>query len=152
MEVCTPVRQNSPLKLRIPINTIGCVGQPPLAFDLIVDPFFSSLKPLMNIDSINGKTPSNLLHLQKFMNCTGTLRLIDGRKMYIDTPSTYGFSGGPCFSITDTNEWSFIGILQGASRLWNVCTLLPQSTILWSYYDELTRTKTLINSSFKLCE
>jgi hypothetical protein len=66
MEVCTPVRQNSPLKLRIPINTIGYVGQPPLAFDLIVDPFFSSLTPLMNIDSINGKTPSNLLHLQKY--------------------------------------------------------------------------------------
>jgi hypothetical protein len=104
MEVCTPVRQNSPLKLHIPINTIGYVDHPPLSFDLILDPLFSSLTPLMKIDFINGKTPSDLLHLQKFMNCTGTLRLIDARKMYIDISSTYGFGGGPCFSITNTDE------------------------------------------------
>ncbi|CAF4033723.1 unnamed protein product, partial [Rotaria sordida] len=34
-----------------------------------------------------------------------------------DTPSTYGFSGGPCFLSSNRNQWKFIGILTGASKL-----------------------------------
>jgi hypothetical protein len=80
------------------------------------------------------------------MNCTGKLRLIDDRKMYIDTSSIYGFSGGPCFSMTNANEWSFIGMFTGSSKLWNICNLLSQSAVFWSYYDVLlTINKTLLN-------
>lgn len=145
LEVCSPIRDDIIVALDTSVNVIGYVGRSPTSFDVIMDPFFSSLSPLMTVDSIEGKTPSNFLQEHTFMNCTGTLRLIDKQKMYIDTPSTYGFSGGPCFSLTNTNPWSFNGILIGTSRLWNVCTRLTESTTFWIYYDEYTRTKTLNN-------
>ena len=71
------------------------------------------------------------------MNCTGKLRLIDGRKLYIDTPSTYGFSDGPCFFTSNFGRWSFDGLLTGASRLWNVCTSLKDSRTFLDYYKKL---------------
>ena len=71
-----------------------------------------------------------------FMNCTGTLRLTDQRMLHIDTPSTYGFSGGPCFIPKHTGEWEFIGMLIGASRLWNKCTLLQQSVAFNFHYNQ----------------
>jgi hypothetical protein len=75
------------------------------------------------------------------MNCTGTLRLMDHNKLYIDTPSTYGFSGGPCYLTSNVNQWEFTGILTGASRLWNVCTSLQHSNIFQYYYYEISQKK-----------
>ena len=127
--------------LHTSINVIGYVGRPPPAFDLIIDPFFSSLTPLMRIDSINEKTLSNMLHVGKFMNCAGNVRLIDGRKIYIDTPSTYGFSGGPCFIASGPDAWEFHGIMSGASRLWNVCISLKDSKTFMDYLNHLIKIK-----------
>jgi hypothetical protein len=142
VEVCKPKLNNIPsISDTSSINVIGFVGQPPVSFDLIVEPFFSSLLPLTSINSINGKTPDKLLLAKRFMNCTGTLRLMDRNKLYIDTPSTYGFSGGPCFLTSNVNQWEFIGILTGASRLWNVCTSLQHSNIFQYYYNEITQNK-----------
>jgi hypothetical protein len=125
------------MPVSLSVNVIGFVGRPPVSFDLLVNPYFSSYLPLIPIDSVNGKKPENLLLEYRFMNCTGTLRLKDQRTLYIDTPSTYGFSGGPCFIPTYTGEWDFIGMLTGASRLWNKCILLQQSTVFNSYYNDL---------------
>jgi hypothetical protein len=87
-----------PVSASLSVNVIGFVGRSPEAFDLIIDPYFSSYLPLITIKSINGKKHENLLSMYQFMNCTGTLRLTDQRMLYIDTPSaTYGFSGGSCF-------------------------------------------------------
>jgi hypothetical protein len=142
VEVCKPKLNNIPsISDRSSINVIGFVDQPPLSFDLIVEPFFSSLLPLISIDSINGTTPEKLLLAKRFMNCTGTLRLMDHNKLYIDTPSTYGFSGGPCFLTSNVNQSEFIGIFTGASRLWNVCTSLQHSNIFQYYYYEITQNK-----------
>ncbi|CAF1931760.1 unnamed protein product [Rotaria magnacalcarata] len=141
-EICQPKLNNN---LTIPysssINVIGYVGRPPTAFDLIVDPFFTSLSSLMTVNTINGKTPENLLINKKFMNCTGELRLTDDRKLFIDTPSTYGFSGGPCFISTSKNQWEFVGILTGASKLWNTCTALQHSNIFKHYFSEIIKRK-----------
>jgi len=81
------------------------------------------------------------------MNCTGKLRSVDQRRMYIDTPSTYGFSGSPCFLTPNVNQWEFIGFFTGESRLWNMCTLLQHSTIFQYYYSEITKNKTQDNLS-----
>ncbi|CAF4580657.1 unnamed protein product, partial [Rotaria socialis] len=141
-EICQPkLNKNPKIPYSSSINVIGYVGRPPTAFDLIVDPFFTSLSSLMAVNTINGKTPGNLLVNKKFMNCTGELRLTDDRKLFIDTPSTYGFSGGPCFLSTSKNEWEFSGILTGASKLWNACTALQHSNIFKHYYNEITKRK-----------
>ncbi|CAF4944072.1 unnamed protein product, partial [Rotaria socialis] len=66
----------------------------------------------------------NFFLIKKFMDGTGQLRLIDNRKFFIHTPSTYGFSNGPSFLSTNINQWEFIGILAEASKLWNTCTSL----------------------------
>ncbi|CAF4647828.1 unnamed protein product, partial [Rotaria socialis] len=123
------------------INVIGFVGRPPVSFDLIIDPFFSTSSPLIIIPAIHGETPEHFLLNNKFMNCTAQLRLIDNRKLFIDTPSTYGFSGGPCFLSSNRNQWGFIGILTGASKLWNTCTSLQHSTIFNYYYNEILLNK-----------
>jgi hypothetical protein len=39
------------------------------------------------------------------------------------------------FKIYD--EWEFIDLLTGASRLWNKCILLQQSPVFISYYNDL---------------
>jgi hypothetical protein len=142
LEECKPILDRSEPRSHSSVNVIGYVGRAPISFDLIIDPFFSSLTPLIRIDTVNGKTPSNVLHEHKFMNCTGKLRLIDGRKIYIDTPSTYGFSGGPCFFTSNTDEWAFDGLLTGASRLWNVCTSLKDSKAFLAYYEKVNNIKT----------
>jgi hypothetical protein len=127
------------------INVIGYVRHAPSSFDLIIDPFFPSFAPLISVDTIDGKTPANLLHEGKFMNCTGKLRLFDGNKIFIDSPSTYGFSGGPCFFTGNSDGWSFNGILNGATRLWNACTSLKGSNVFLDYYRTLNKTKALNN-------
>ncbi|CAM4843340.1 unnamed protein product [Rotaria magnacalcarata] len=138
IEVCQVALNNSqPISSGSSINVIGFVGRPPVSFDLIIDPFFSTSTPLISIPAIHGKTPEHFLLNNKFMNCTGQLRLIDNRKLFIDTPSTYGFSGGPCFLSSNRNQWEFIGILTGASKLWNTCTSLQHSTIFNYYYNEI---------------
>jgi hypothetical protein len=61
VEVCQPKLNNIPsISDRSSINVIGFVVQPPVSFDFIVEPFFSSLLPLTSINSINGKTPKQL--------------------------------------------------------------------------------------------
>ncbi|CAF1081441.1 unnamed protein product [Rotaria sordida] len=138
IEVCQAALNNSQsISSGSSISVIGFVSRPPVSFDLIVDPFFSSLSPLISIPAIHGKTPEHFFLHNKFMNCTGQLRLIDNRKLFIDTPSTYGFSGAPCVSSLNRNQWEFIGILTGASKLWNTCTSLPQSTIFNYYYNKI---------------
>ena len=119
------------------INVIGFVSQAPMSFDLIIDPHYSSYSPLMSINSIDGKTPDKLLHDQTFMNCTGDLRLIDHRRLYIDTPSTYGFTGGPCFLTLNKDPYEFNGVLTGTTRLWNTCILLTKSSVFQWYYNRL---------------
>ncbi|CAF1691597.1 unnamed protein product, partial [Adineta ricciae] len=57
--------------------------------------------------------------------------------LYIHNPATYGFSGGLCFLPKDNDEWEFTGLLTGASRLWNKCVLLQQSTAFNYYYNNL---------------
>ncbi|CAF3837219.1 unnamed protein product [Rotaria sp. Silwood1] len=142
IEVCQVALNNSQsISSGSSISVIGFVGRPPVSFDLIIDPFFSSSSPLISIPAIHGKTPENFLLNNKFMNCTGQLRLIDSRKLFIDTPSTYGFSGGPCFLSSNRNQWEFIGILTGASKLWNTCTSLQHSTIFNYYYNEILLNK-----------
>jgi hypothetical protein len=141
IEECKPILHNFQSISHTSINVIGYVDRSPLSFDLIIDPFFSSLTPLWSIDSVDGETPSDTLHPGKFMNCTGNVRLIDGRKIYIDTPSTYGFSGGPCFITSTSDGWSFHGILSSASRLWNVCISLKESKAFVAYYNELIKIK-----------
>jgi hypothetical protein len=145
LEACKPILDNIQSISHNTINVIGYVDRAPLSFDLIIDPFFSSLTPLIHIDAINGKTPSHLLQTQKFMNCTGKLRLTDGRKIYIDTPSTYGFGGGPCFFTSNGDGWSFDRLLIGASRLWNVCISLKDSKVFLAYYRKLNENKQLNN-------
>jgi len=125
----------------LPINVIGFVGRSPEAFDLVINPYFSSYLPLVTMESINGKKPENFLSLHGFMNCTGNLRLADRCMLYIDTPATYGFSGGLCFLSKYTDEWEFLGLLTGASRLWNKCILLQESTVFKSYYNDLIEHK-----------
>ncbi len=117
IEVCKPMLDNTRPSSSDSINVIGYVGHALASFDLIIDPFFWSLAPLTSIDTFNGRTPDNLLQKGKFMNCTGNLRSYDDRKIFIDTPSTYGFSGGPCFFTTNSDGWSFDGVLNGATRL-----------------------------------
>ncbi|CAF1352172.1 unnamed protein product [Adineta steineri] len=106
-----------PIRVSSAINVIGFVGRSPEALDLVIDPHFSSYLPLVTIESFNGKKPEQLLTMYQFMNCTGTLRLMDHRILYIDTPATYGFSGVLCFIPKYNDEWQFIGLLTGASRL-----------------------------------
>ncbi|CAF3906164.1 unnamed protein product [Rotaria sordida] len=138
IEVCQAALNNSQsISFSSSISVIGFVSRPPVSFDLIIDPFFSSLSPLISIPAIHGKTPEHFFLHNKFMNCTGQLRLIDDRKLFIDTPSTYGFSGAPCVSSLNRNQWEFIDILTGASKLWNTCTSLPQSTIFNYYYNKI---------------
>lgn len=138
LEVCQPKLDNSlPISAPSSINVIGFVHRSPGSFNLIVSPSFSSFFPIISIDSVDEKTPEDFLLEEQFMNCTGTLHLTDQRMLYIDTPSTFGFGGGPCFIPYDSDEWQFIGILTGASRLWNRCTLLHQSTAFKSFYSHL---------------
>ena len=138
LEAYQPKLDNSlPISAPSSISVIGFVYQSPRSFALIVSPSFSSFFPTVPIDSVDGKEPEDLLPELQFMNCTGTLRMTDQRKLYIDTPSTFGFGGGPCFIPYDSGEWQLIGILTGASRLWNRCTLLHQSTAFKSFYNQL---------------
>ena len=136
-----PLKTNQSISSSSTIGIIGFVGRPPDSFDLIINPFFSSFSPLISIPAIHGKRPEYFLLNNKFMNCTGKLRLINNKKLFIDTPSTYGFSGGPCFLPSRKNPWEFIGILTGASKLWNTCTSLQHSTIFSYYYNELILNK-----------
>ncbi|CAF0901851.1 unnamed protein product, partial [Didymodactylos carnosus] len=144
LEICTPTLNNrqsisTTLSTASSINVIGFVVRPPSSFDLIVDPYFFSHSPLISMDSVDGKKPENLLLTKQFMNCTGRLRLINPNRLFIDTPSTYGFSGAPCFTPTNAGERDFIGILTGTTKLWNKCTLLQKSTGFHYYYDKLVR-------------
>ncbi|CAF3913041.1 unnamed protein product, partial [Rotaria sp. Silwood1] len=142
IEICQAALNNSQsISSGSSISVIGFVGRPPVSFDLIIDPFFPSSSPLISIPAIHGKTPEHFLLNNKFMNCTGQLRLIDNRKLFIDTPSTYGFKCGPCFLSSDRNQWEFIGILTGALKLWNTCTSLQHSTIFNYYYNEILLNK-----------
>ncbi|CAF4920806.1 unnamed protein product, partial [Rotaria sp. Silwood1] len=142
IEICQAALNNSQsISSGSSISVIGFVGRPPVSFDLIIDPFFPSSSPLISIPAIHGKTPEHFLLNNKFMNCTGQLRLIDNRKLFIDTPSTYGFNGGPCFLSSDRNQWEFIGILTGALKLWNTCTSLQHATIFNYYYNEILLNK-----------
>ncbi|CAF3480649.1 unnamed protein product, partial [Rotaria sp. Silwood2] len=50
-------------------------------------------------------------------------------------------SGGPCFLSSNINQWEFIGILTGTSKLWNTCTSLQHSTIFNYYYHEILLNK-----------
>jgi hypothetical protein len=145
IEECKPILDNNRPPSSDSINVIGYVGHALASFDLVIDPFFSSLLPLISMDTFDGKTPANLLTEGKFMNCTGKLRAIDGPKMFIDTPSTYGFSGGACFFTAHHDGWSFDGILNGATRLWNVCTSLKHSHVFLAYYRTLNKTETRHN-------
>ena len=74
----------------------------------------------------------------RFMNWTGMLRLSSRRTLYIDTVSTYGFSGELFFILRDASKKEFIGILTRAPRLWNKCILLQQSVAYNSYYKQIT--------------
>ena len=123
------------------MNVVGYVGRAPAAFDVIIDPFFLSPTPLMAMEFINGKTPSNILIAGKFMNCSGKIRMKDGRKIQIDTPSTYGFSGGLCFVRTGIDPWQFYGIMSEASRLWNICISLKESRTFLDYINNSLKTK-----------
>ena len=95
----------------------------------------------MAMEFINGKIPSNILIAGKFMNCSGKIRMKDGRNIHIDTPSTYGFSGGPCFVRTGFDPWQFYGIMSGASRLWNRCISLKESRTFLDYINNSLKTK-----------
>lgn len=141
-EKCQPKLNNNPI---IPysssINVIGFVGRPPTAFNLIVDPSLTSLLPFMTVDTVNGKTPEDLFFNKKFMNCTGTLRVTDDRKLFIDTPTTYGFSGAPCFTSINKNQLEFIGIVIDGSNLWNTCIILQHSRAFKHYYNAIIKKK-----------
>ena len=138
MEICKPkLTTIGSIPTGSPINIIGFAGQAPVSFDLIKEPHYFSYSPLMRINSIDSKTPDNLLNGQIFMNCTGDLRLIDHRRLYMDTPSTYGFSGGPCFFTLNKDPYEFNGVLTGTTRLWNTCILLTKSSIFQWYYNRL---------------
>ncbi|CAF4080537.1 unnamed protein product [Rotaria sp. Silwood1] len=78
-----------------------------------------------------------------FVNCTGKLRYFVETKLYIDTPITFGFSGGPCFLQSNLNEWKFIGILLGTTKLWNYCVSLTTIATYYSYYNLLTNKQEL---------
>ncbi|CAF1653323.1 unnamed protein product [Adineta ricciae] len=113
-EVCRPKLDHTlPISALTPVNVIGFVARSPETFDFIIDPHFSSYLPLITMKSANGKRPEHLLPMYRFMNCTGTLRLSDQHILYIDTPATYGFSGGVCFLPKDNDEWEFTGLLIG---------------------------------------
>jgi hypothetical protein len=75
-----------------------------------------------------------------FTICTGELHYFDKQKLYIATPATFGFSGGPCFLQSNSNEWEFIGILLGITKLWNYCILLTTTSTYNSHY-KLFQTK-----------
>jgi hypothetical protein len=45
----------------------------------------------------------------------------------------------------NADQWSFDGVLNGATRLWNVCTSLRHSEAFIDYYQTLNKTKTQNN-------
>lgn len=95
----------------------------------------------MAMELINGKTPSNILIAGKFMNCSGKIRMKDRRKIHIDTPSIYGFNGGPCFIGTGIDPWEFYGVMSGATRLWNICISLKESRTFLDYLNNSLKTR-----------
>mgnify|MGYP002423777082 CR=1 FL=1 len=140
LEQCRPVLNDSQLTSHSNINVIGYVERPPETFDMLINPSFTTQTPLMKLNSVHGKVPANILQIGTFMNCTGKVRLIRSNQIYIDTPSTYGFSGGPCFITSATNGWNFHGIMTGASRLWNVCISLTNSKAFHKYFNDRMNT------------
>jgi hypothetical protein len=123
---------------RLSINVIGYVGTVPSSFDLISDPLIYLGTPLKSISSVNGKTPTNLMLQNTFTNCTGQIRYFDNKKIYIDTPATFVFSGGPCILASNQNEWEFTGLLIGTTKLWNYCISLTATKTYSSYYKLFT--------------
>jgi len=146
-EICMPTSFNSTTfvsnKNLVSINVIGYVGTAPSFFDLIPDPLIYLRASLKSITVVNGKTPTQLMLPNTFINCTGKVRYFDKIKLYIDTPATFGFSGGPCFLQSNPNEWEFIGILLGATKLWNYCILLTPTATYNSYYASFTNKQEL---------
>ena len=132
-EICLPKPFNSTsINDDSSINVIGYVGTAPSSFDLIPDPLVFFRQSLKNLAIVNGKTPAQMMIPKTFVNCSGKLRYFDRKKIYIDTPATFGFSGGPCFLESSPNEWEFFGMLLGSTKLWNYCTLLsttPMSSL-----------------------
>ncbi|UJR07106.1 hypothetical protein I4U23_011394 [Adineta vaga] len=132
VQVCVPAPLNSTAFFsndnQISINVIGYVGVAPSSFDLILDPLIHLRSSLKSISVVNGKTPAQIMLLDTFRNCSGKLRYFDKQKFFIDTPATYGFSGGICFVPSSSNEWEFIGILLGTTKLWNYCISLTTTS------------------------
>ncbi|CAF3596414.1 unnamed protein product [Rotaria sp. Silwood1] len=146
-EVCIPIPFNSTAFVsnnnRISINVIGYVGTAPSSFDLIPDPWIHRQASLKTITNVNGKTPAQLMLPYTFVNCSGKLRYFDEKKLYIDTPATFCFSGGLCFLQSNLNEWEFIGILLGTTKLWNYCVSLTTTATYNSYYNLFTNKQEL---------
>lgn len=117
----------------ISINVVGYVGTASPSFDLIPDPLVFFRQSLKNLATVNGKTPTQMMIPKTFVNCSGKLRYFDQKRIYIDTPATFGFSGGPCFLQSGPNEWEFLGILLGSTKLWNYCRLLSTTGTYNSY-------------------
>lgn len=140
-EVCKPSAFNSTTfsnNNRLSINVIGYVGTVPSSFDLIADPLIYLGASLKSISSVNGKTPTKLMLQNTFTNCTGHIRYFENKKICIDTPATFGFSGGPCILTSNQNEWEFIGILIGTTKVWNYCISLTDTKTYYSYDKLLT--------------
>ncbi len=84
--------------------------------------------------------PTQIMLPNTFANCTGKLQYFDKQNIFIDTPATFSFSGGLCFLQSNPNEWEFIGILLGTTKLWNCCVSLT-ATSTYNSYENLLRTK-----------
>jgi hypothetical protein len=143
-EVCIPTRFNSTAFVsndnQISINVIGYVDTALASFDLILDPLIHLRSSLKSISVVNEKTPAQIMLPNTFANCTGKLRYFDKQKLFIDTPATFGFSGGLCYLQSNRNEWEFIGILLGTTKLWNYCMLLANTSTYHSH-EHLFRNK-----------
>ncbi|CAF3758462.1 unnamed protein product [Rotaria sp. Silwood1] len=136
-EVCIPTPFNSTAfssnTNRISINVIRYVDNVSSSFDLISDPWIHFQPSLKTITDVNGKIPAQLMLPNTFVNCTGKLRYFDETKLYIDTPITFGFSGGPCFLQSNLNEWKLIGILPATTTI----------ATYYSYYNLFTNKQEL---------
>lgn len=138
-EVCKPMPLNSTAFIsninHMSINVIGYVGRAPSSFDLIPDRWITLQTSLKTIAEVNGKTPAQLMLPNTFVNCTGKLKYFEKNKLYIDTPATFGFSGGPCFLQSNFDEWEFVGILLGTTKLWNFCVSLTTTSTYNTFYS-----------------
>ncbi|CAF1520727.1 unnamed protein product, partial [Adineta steineri] len=76
----------------------------PSSLDLISDPLIHLRSLLKSISTVNGKTSTQIMLPDTFSNCTEKLRYFDKCKLFIDTPVTFGFSGGICFLQFNSNE------------------------------------------------